>query len=156
MNTSERLGLRPVTTPEDPVRVRCHLDAPSRWLWLVKWCALAVPHYPILILLYLVYPLTTVVAGIAILFRSPISGLSNTIDPEAGASNAPSTCSNVLLPTPGRSDDRRELPAFQHQVGLVERTYRLTTDAVFANHIAELDGQQLVPWADRGCRFVRT
>ena len=29
---------------------------------------LAVPHYPILILLYLVYPLVTVVAGVSILF----------------------------------------------------------------------------------------
>ena len=29
---------------------------------------LAVPHYPILILLYLVYPVTTLVAGVAILF----------------------------------------------------------------------------------------
>jgi len=52
----------------DTVHVRGDYDAPSRWLWLVKWCVLAVPHYPILILLYLVYPLTTIVAGVAILF----------------------------------------------------------------------------------------
>lgn len=57
-----------MNTPDDPVRVRCELDTPSRWLWLVKWCVLAVPHYPILILLYLMYPLTTFVAGVAILF----------------------------------------------------------------------------------------
>ena len=50
------------------MRVRGDFDAPSRWLWLVKWCVLAAPHYPILILLYLVYPLLTVVAGVAILF----------------------------------------------------------------------------------------
>lgn len=50
-----------------PVRVRGDLGAPSRWLWLVKWCVLAVPHYPILILLYLIYPLLTVVAAVAIL-----------------------------------------------------------------------------------------
>ncbi|WP_102144594.1 DUF4389 domain-containing protein [Mycobacterium hubeiense] len=48
--------------------MRCDVDAPSRWLWLVKWCVLAVPHYPILIVLYLVYPLVTLVAGVAILF----------------------------------------------------------------------------------------
>ena len=54
--------------PADTVRVRGDFDAPSRWLWLVKWCVLAVPHYPILILLYLVYPLLTIVAGVAILF----------------------------------------------------------------------------------------
>ncbi len=49
------------------VRVRGEVDAPSRWLWLLKWCVLAVPHYPILILLYLAYPLSTVAAGVAIL-----------------------------------------------------------------------------------------
>jgi hypothetical protein len=53
---------------DDPVRVRSNIDAPSRRLWLVKWCALAVPHYPILIGLYLLYPLVTIAAGVAILF----------------------------------------------------------------------------------------
>jgi Domain of unknown function (DUF4389) len=53
---------------DDPVRVHSDLDAPSRWLWLVKWCVLAVPHYPVLIGLYLLYPLVTFVAGVAILF----------------------------------------------------------------------------------------
>jgi uncharacterized protein DUF4389 len=52
----------------EPVRVRGDLDAPSRWTCLVKWCVLAAPHYPILILLYLAYPPVTMVAGIAILF----------------------------------------------------------------------------------------
>lgn len=53
---------------DDPVLVRGAIDAPSRWLWLFKWCVLAVPHYPVLILLYVVYPVLTVVAGVAILF----------------------------------------------------------------------------------------
>jgi hypothetical protein len=53
---------------DDPVRVRSAIDAPSRRLWLAKWCVLAVPHYPILIGLYLLYPLVTIAAGIAILF----------------------------------------------------------------------------------------
>jgi len=57
-----------MNNPDYPVRVRCDFDTPSRWLWLVKWCVLAVPHYPILIIFYLVYPLTTFVAGVAILF----------------------------------------------------------------------------------------
>jgi hypothetical protein len=57
-----------VSDLDDHVRVRGDFDSPSRWLWLVKWCVLAVPHYPILILLYLVYPLLTIVAGVAILF----------------------------------------------------------------------------------------
>lgn len=54
--------------PAEPVRVRGAIDAPSNRLWLVKWCVLAVPHYPILIGLYLVYPLVVLAAGIAILF----------------------------------------------------------------------------------------
>lgn len=54
--------------PAEPVRVRGAIDAPSSRLWLVKWCVLAVPHYPILIGLYLVYPLVVLAAGIAILF----------------------------------------------------------------------------------------
>jgi len=53
--------------PSEGVRVRGAIDAPSRWLWLFKWCVLAVPHYPILIGLYLVYPFSTLAAGVAIL-----------------------------------------------------------------------------------------
>jgi hypothetical protein len=55
-------------TAVEPVRVRGAIDAPKRGLWLVKWCVLAAPHYPILIALYLVYPVLTFVAGVAILF----------------------------------------------------------------------------------------
>jgi hypothetical protein len=66
--TSQKLwSTEPVNIPGDPVRVRCDIDAPSRWLWLVKW-ALATPHYLILTLLCLVYPLLTIVAGVSILF----------------------------------------------------------------------------------------
>ena len=68
MNKAVSVEPQPVRTPVDVVRVRGDFDAPSRWLWLVKWCVLAAPHYPILILLYLVYPLLTIVAGVAILF----------------------------------------------------------------------------------------
>lgn len=53
--------------PSEGVRVRGTIDVPSRWLWLFKWCVLAVPHYPILIGLYLVYPFSTLAAGVAIL-----------------------------------------------------------------------------------------
>src|SRR4029079_13119911 len=55
-------------TATQPVRVRGAIDAPSRWLWLRQWCVLAAPHYPILIGLYLVYPIATFVAGVVILF----------------------------------------------------------------------------------------
>ena len=68
MNPAGTVEAKPVQTPADAVRVRVAFDSPSRWLWLVKWCVLAVPHYPILIGLYLLYPPLTIVAGIAILF----------------------------------------------------------------------------------------
>lgn len=54
--------------PAEAVRVWGAIDAPSSRLWLVKWCVLAVPHYPILIGLYLVYPVVTLAAGVAIVF----------------------------------------------------------------------------------------
>ncbi|MDT5258756.1 MAG: hypothetical protein QOD10_3836 [Mycobacterium sp.] len=68
MNESKTIESPVAHNTDGPVRVRGGIDAPSRRLWLVKWCVLAVPHYPILILLYLVYPLLTIVAGVAILF----------------------------------------------------------------------------------------
>jgi Domain of unknown function (DUF4389) len=68
MNNARTAEPQPVHAPADAVRVRGDFGTPSRWLWLVKWCVLAVPHYPILIFLYLVYPLLTIIAGVAILF----------------------------------------------------------------------------------------
>ena len=68
MNPSATVEHKLVNEADDPVRVRGDFDGPSRWLWLFKWCVLAAPHYPILILLYLIYPLLTIVAGVAILF----------------------------------------------------------------------------------------
>ena len=53
--------------PADPVRVRGEFDRASRWLWLIKWCVLATPHYPILIALYLAYVPLTFVAAVSIL-----------------------------------------------------------------------------------------
>ena len=50
-----------------PVQVRAGLDEPlSRWLWLVKWF-LAIPHFVVLALLWLVFMVLTVVAFFAIL-----------------------------------------------------------------------------------------
>ncbi|MEB3068001.1 DUF4389 domain-containing protein [[Mycobacterium] vasticus] len=63
------VGARAVApAPVEPVRVRGDFDHPSRWLWLIKWCLLATPHYPILLALYLAYLPMTVIAGVAILF----------------------------------------------------------------------------------------
>ena len=51
-----------------PVRVEARLDAPlSRWLWLVKWF-LAIPHFVVLVFLWIAYLLLSVVAFFSILF----------------------------------------------------------------------------------------
>lgn len=55
-------------TPIYPVRLTGFLDAPpSRGLWLVKWL-LAIPHYIVLALLWLATFVTTIAAGLVILF----------------------------------------------------------------------------------------
>jgi hypothetical protein len=51
-----------------PVRVDAHLDAGlNRWLWLVKW-VLVIPHYVVLVFLWLAFVACSVVAFFAILF----------------------------------------------------------------------------------------
>ena len=52
----------------NPVRVEATLDPQlSRWLWLVKWL-LAIPHFIVLIFLFIAFFVVTVVAFFAILF----------------------------------------------------------------------------------------
>ena len=49
-----------------PVTVRGHLDRRlNRWLWLVKWF-LAIPHYVVLVFLWLAFVVLTVIAWFAI------------------------------------------------------------------------------------------
>ena len=50
-----------------PVRLDARLDAPGRWLWLVKWL-LVIPHAIVLVFLWLAVTVLTIVAGFAILF----------------------------------------------------------------------------------------
>ena len=51
-----------------PVRVDAALqDGLSRWLWLVKW-VLAIPHYVVLLFLWIAFGVLSVVAFFAILF----------------------------------------------------------------------------------------
>ena len=50
-----------------PVSVDARLDEPlSRWLWLVKWL-LAIPHFFVLVLLWMAFVVLTVIAFFAIL-----------------------------------------------------------------------------------------
>ncbi|MFH8624023.1 DUF4389 domain-containing protein [Streptomyces vietnamensis] len=56
------------STPYAPVAVTAELDSRlSRWLWLVKWI-LVIPHWIVLIFLWIAFLVVTVVAFFAILF----------------------------------------------------------------------------------------
>jgi hypothetical protein len=58
----------PVTRSLYPLHLEGTLDAPlSRWLWLVKWL-LAIPHFFVLVFLWIAFFCLTVVAFFAILF----------------------------------------------------------------------------------------
>jgi hypothetical protein len=52
-----------------PLSVRGFFDQPSRGLWLVKWLLL-IPHYIILVFLWLAFWVVTVIAFFAILFTT--------------------------------------------------------------------------------------
>jgi hypothetical protein len=50
-----------------PLRVSARPDQPGRWLWLVKW-VLLVPHYLVLVVLWLASFALTIVAYLTVLF----------------------------------------------------------------------------------------
>ena len=54
------------TAPAYPLQMEAALDAPSRWLWLVKWI-LVIPHLVVLAFLWMAFFVLSVVAFFAIL-----------------------------------------------------------------------------------------
>ncbi|EPR75409.1 Alcohol dehydrogenase, zinc-binding domain protein [Leifsonia rubra CMS 76R] len=63
------------TTVGNPIRLEGTLDPKlSRWMWLIK-CLLAIPHFVMLIVLWVAFVIVTIAAGFAILFtgRYPAS-----------------------------------------------------------------------------------
>ncbi|MFF1278867.1 DUF4389 domain-containing protein [Streptomyces marokkonensis] len=71
MSTNTRPSAMPppaMTPSPHPARLTATPDAPlSRWLWLVKWL-LALPHYVVLLFLWVAFAGVSVVAFFAILF----------------------------------------------------------------------------------------
>jgi hypothetical protein len=58
----------PIATHEHPVALSATLDPHlSRWMWLVKWF-LAIPHFVVLVFLWIAFFTLTAIAGFAILF----------------------------------------------------------------------------------------
>jgi hypothetical protein len=66
--TARPRALEPRPVAASPVRLEARVDSPlSPWLWLVKWF-LAIPHFILLAILWVVSAVLTVLAGLAILF----------------------------------------------------------------------------------------
>ncbi len=62
------VGHEPARAASSPVSLHARLDPDlSRWQWLVKWF-LAIPHFIVLVFLWIAFAVLTVVAGVAILF----------------------------------------------------------------------------------------
>ena len=68
MEVEMEMGMEAETGRAYPVSVEGEIDSPlSRWLWLVKWL-LAIPHFIVLLFLWIAYIIVTIIAFFAILF----------------------------------------------------------------------------------------
>ena len=68
VDATDELRGATMSTHTYPVRVDARLDPQlSRWLWLVKW-VLVIPHYIVLVFLWIAFAVMSVVAFFAILF----------------------------------------------------------------------------------------
>ena len=61
--------------PPYPIRVEGHLEAPSRWSWLVKW-ALALPHVVVLAGLWLAFLFSSATSFLAVCGHRPLSAFA--------------------------------------------------------------------------------
>jgi hypothetical protein len=64
---SPAAGAAVTAVPASPARLTADLEPVSRWLWLVKWI-LVIPHLLVLAVLWIALLVTTIIAGVAILF----------------------------------------------------------------------------------------
>ena len=81
----------PANNAPYPARLHgAYNESPSRWMWLVKWLLL-IPHWIVLIFLYIAFAVVTLAAWFAILFTGRYP--RNLFDFNVGVRAGPGGCS---------------------------------------------------------------